>query len=179
MDPKILSTIVFAAVVGWAVWRRVRRTFGRQPLNEGRLWFRIGFFVLIGGLVIATSAARNAQTVEALIAGLVCGAALAYVGLRHTQFEVTPQGRFYTPHTYIGIVVIALFLGRLLYRFIYLSYGTQAMAGANQNLAVAYQRNPLTLGIFAVFIAYYVVFYGGVLLKSRTPALPVGASPTE
>ncbi len=39
---------------------------------------------------------------EALIGGLVCGTVLAYVGLRHTRFELTPEGRFYTPHTSSG-----------------------------------------------------------------------------
>jgi hypothetical protein len=37
---------------------------------------------LVGGFVIATSVARNAEALEALAAGLACGAALAYVGLR-------------------------------------------------------------------------------------------------
>lgn len=135
--------------------------------------------VLAGGLVFATSAARNIEILGALTAAVVCGAALAWLGLRHTQFEVTPEGSFYTPHTYIGLAVTALFLGRLLYRFFYLSYGAHAVAGATQNFAVAYQRNPLTLGIFAALMAYYVLFYAGVLVKTRAPALAMRATPAE
>lgn len=179
MDPKLIAPILFAALVVWGILRRLRRTFGRQPVHVGRIWLRIGMLTLVGGLVIATSVARNAQALEALTAGLACGAALAYVGLRHTKFEVTPEGRFYTPHTYIGLAVTALFLGRLLYRFYYLSYGANAVVGANQNLAVAYQRSPLTLSIFAVLVGYYVLFYAGVLVRTRAAVLPMrdGASP--
>ncbi|MGO9804986.1 MAG: hypothetical protein ACLPTM_11615 [Steroidobacteraceae bacterium] len=179
MDPKLITPILFAALVVWGILRRVRRTFGRQPVQLGRTWLRIGMLTLVGGLVIATSVARNAEALGALSAGLACGAALAYLGLRYTKFEVTPEGRFYTPHTYIGLAVTALFLGRLLYRFFYLSYGANAVTGTSQNLALAYQRSPLTLGIFAVLVGYYVLFYAGVLFRTRAAALPLrnGASP--
>ena len=178
MDPKIITPILFTALVVWAIVRRLRRSFGRQRVEPGRIWFRIIVFTLVGVLYVVTSLVSNTQALGAVVAGIVCGAALAYVGLRHTQFEVTPEGRFYTPHTYIGLAVTALFLGRLLYRFVYLSAGANAAAGANQNLALAYQRSPLTLGIFAVLVGYYVVFYAGVLARTRATGLPMedGAS---
>ncbi len=178
MDPKLLTPILIAALVAWGVFRRVRRTFGRQPVHPRRMWFRMAVLALAGVIVFASSAARSTGLLQAVVAGVIGGAALAIVGLRYTQFEVTSEGHFYTPHTYIGLAVTALFLGRLLYRFLYLSAGTQAMAGANQDFA-AYQRNPLTIGISAAFIAYYVIFYAGVLLKTRGLALPMRAGPTQ
>jgi hypothetical protein len=178
MDPKLLTPILIGALVVWGVVRRVRRTFGRQPVHPARIWLRIGVLTLAGGLVVATSAARGVETLEALSVGLACGVALAYVGLRHTRFEVTPEGRFYTPHTYIGLVVTLLFVGRLLYRFVYLSNGANALQGGDPSLAAAYQRSPLTLGIFAVLIGYYLVFYAGVLLRTRAElAVPNPLSP--
>jgi hypothetical protein len=178
MDPKLVTPILIAALVVWGVYRRVRRSFGRQPVHAARMWLRIAVLTLVGGLFVATSAARSARGFEALIAGLACGAALAALGLRHTRFEVTPEGRFYTPHTYIGLAVTVLFIGRLLYRFLYLSSGANAAAGADPSLALAYQRSPLTLGIFAVLIGYYLVFYGGVLFRTRAAALPASAGPS-
>jgi hypothetical protein len=168
IDPKLVTTILLAALVVWGIARRLRRTFGRQPVQSTRIVLRIGVLAVAGVLVVATT--RNAEALEAVAAGIVCGAALGYLGLRHTRFEVTPQGRFYTPHTYIGLAVTALFLGRLAYRFVYLSYGTGAMVDASQNPAVAYQKNPVTLGIFGVLVGYYVLFYSGVLVKTRTAA---------
>ena len=172
MDPKLIAPILVAALVVFGIVRRLRRTFGRQPVQPGRIWLRIGILTLAGGLVAATSVTRGAEMLEALIAGLACGAALAYVGLRHTRFEVTPEGRFYTPHTYIGLAVTLLLVGRLAYRFLYLSAGANATFATDPNAAVVYQRSPLTVGIFAVLIGYYVLFYAGVLLRTRASGLP-------
>jgi hypothetical protein len=172
MDPKLVTPILVGALLVWAIARRLRRTFGRQPVQAARIWLRIGVLTLAGGLIAATSVTRGAGMLEALIGGLACGAALAYVGLRHTRFEVTPEGRFYTPHTYIGLAVTLLFLGRLLYRFLYLANGTNGMFRPDPGAAAAYQRSPLTVGIFAVLVGYYVLFYAGVLLRTRAPEVP-------
>ena len=173
MDPKLLTPILIAALLIWAIVRRLRRTFGRQPVQPARIWLRIGILTIAGGLIAASSVTRGAEMLAALAAGLACGAALAYIGLRHTRFEVTPEGRFYTPHTYIGLAVTLLFLGRLAYRFLYLGGGANGMFAPDPNAAAAYQRSPLTLGIFGVLIGYYLLFYAGVLRKTRAQEAPV------
>src|SRR5215472_9095271 len=172
MDPKLITPILVGAFVVWAVVRRLRRTFGRQRVQPARLWLRIGILTVVGGLVAATSGTRGAEMLEALIGGLACGAALGYLGLRHTRFEVTPQGRFYTPHTYIGLAVTLLFLGRLAYRFLYLSNAANGLFAPDPSAAAAYQRSPLTVAIFAVLIGYYLLFYAGILLRTRASELP-------
>ena len=172
MDPKLLTPILIAALVTWGIVRRLRRTFGRQPVQPGRIWLRIGVLTLAGGLIAATSVTRGTEMLEALIGGLACGTALAYVGLRHTRFEVTTEGRFYTPHTYIGLAVTLLFLGRLAYRFLYLSNAANGLFAPDPSAAAAYQRSPLTVAIFAVLIGYYLLFYAGILLRTRASELP-------
>jgi hypothetical protein len=166
MDPKIITPVVMAALVIWAIYRRMRRTFGRQKVSEKRIWVRVSIFTLIGGIYLVASL-RHAPLLGALLGGLVCGAALGYLGLRHTQFEVTPEGDFYTPHTYIGLTVTALFLGRILYRFLALNVGAQNVASADQNPFAGYQSSPLTTAIFGVLVGYYVLFYLGVLQKTK------------
>ena len=173
MDPRLLTPILIAALLVWAVARRLRRTFGRQAVQPVRIWLRIGILTVAGGLIGASSATRGVEMLAALAAGLACGAALGYVGLRHTRFEVTPEGRFYTPHTYIGLAVTLLFLGRLAYRFLYLAGGAHGTFAPDPNVAAAYQRSPLTLAIFAVLIGYYLLFYAGVLRRTRASEPPV------
>lgn len=174
MDPKLITPILIAALVVWAVVRRLRRTFGRQRVEPVRLMVRILILTLVGGLIGASVVTRGGEMLEAMAGGLACGAALAYVGLRHTRFEVTPEGRFYTPHTYIGLAVSLLFLGRLTYRF--LSGGADAMFAAGSNASAVYQKSPLTVGIFAVLVGYYVLFYIGVLLKTRSSEVPAASN---
>lgn len=180
LDPKLITPMVFGPFAAWGVFRRVRWAFGRQPIHVRRIWFRIGALALAGGFVFATSAARNIEMFLALVVGFASGAVLSSVGLRHTKFEVTREGRFYTPHTYMGLLVTTLFFGRLMYRFLYLSSsGTHPLAGASQILSGSYRRNALTFGIFAALVAYYLLFYLGVLAKTRAPALPMRASSAE
>lgn len=169
MDPRFITPVLIAALVIWGLYRRARRFIGRQTLQPGRLWTRIGFLAVIGALVLVFSA-RSEETLGALLAGACCGAVLGWVGLKYTRFEATPEGRFYTPHAYIGLIVVALLVGRVLYRFVVL-YSGDPGSYAYQN-PYAYQRGPLTLAIFGTLIGYYISYYLGVLAKSRQPAIP-------
>lgn len=169
-----MTSVLIAAFLGWAIYRRARRSFGRQPVNVIRLRLRIGVLAVIGTLILAASVV-NMNLLAAMLGGIVCGAVLATVGLRHTRFEATAEGRFYTPHTYIGLFVSALFIGRILFRYLTLYGHPQSIAQASPNPFDQYQRSPLTLAIFGVLVGYYVLFNLGILRKSREIALP--ASP--
>ena len=136
------------------------------------MWFRIGFLALIAAL-ISVLIVHDPEVLGALLAGIAGGAVLGLFGLRYTKFEVTPQGRFYTPHTYIGIAVTALFVGRLLYRFLEVYNGVIPAAAAGRGLANAYRHSPFTLAVFGVLVGYYVLYYLGVLQRTR-PAAALG-----
>lgn len=178
MDPRLFVPYLVAALVVWRVYRRMRRSFGRQRVRDGYMWFRIGLFSLVT-VLLSLTIARDLSVLAGLLAGIACGAVLGYVGLRHTKFEVTPEGRFYTPHTYIGLAVSALFLGRLLYRFLEMYNGGMPTPAAGQGLATAYQHSPFTMAVFGVLVGYYVLYYLGVLQRTRPPAsLPEGTGAT-
>jgi hypothetical protein len=171
MDPRLVTPYLIAALIAWGIYRRMRRSFGRQPVRDGRMWLRIGFLTLATAFLVATIA-RDVQVLAGLLVGLACGAVLGYFGLRHTKFEVTPAGRFYTPHTYIGLAVSALFIGRLLYKFLYVYDGGVTSPGmTGQGLAATYQHSPLTLAVFGALVGYYVLYYLGVLQRTKPPAL--------
>ena len=105
-------------------------------------------------------------SIGALLLGVLLGAALGQLGLRHTKFEVDTQGHFYTPHTYIGVGVSALLVARLAYRFMVI-YPAAAAVPPGSNPLASYQKSPLTLAIFGLLVGYYLIYYLGVLSKSR------------
>lgn len=168
MDPRVTPYLI-AALVVWGVYRRMRRSFGRQRVRDGWMWFRACFLTLVGAS-IAFAIGRDIDVLGILLAGVACGAALGYIGLRYTKFEVTAQGRFYTPHAYIGLVVAALFVGRLLYKFLGVYDGVTPAPAAGQNLAAMYQHSPFLLAVFGVLVGYYVLYYLGVLQRTRPSA---------
>jgi hypothetical protein len=172
MDPKLLGPLLLGAVTLLLMYRRVRRSFGRQSVNTARLSIRATVLGLLG-VLLATAVWRDYHLVTALALGIVAGAILALVGLRHTRFETTGQDRFYTPHTYIGVLVLALFVGRLVYRLAVNSTAAPALhgaAGGAPNPLAMYGHNPLTLTIIGLPIGYYVLYNLGVLRKSRALA---------
>jgi hypothetical protein len=153
---------VFALLIPLALYRRFKRTFGRQLLVPARLIARIVIF-----LILAAALTLGAHAPEAL-GGLAVGAALALWGASRTRFEIENGRRYYIPHTYTGIAVTLLFVGRLIYRLAQ-SSGDLAAAGGTVPSAGprATMQSPLTIGIFFVLIGYYVCYYSWVLRKSR------------
>jgi hypothetical protein len=164
VDPKSVTPLLLSIVAAGLILRRMRRSFGPQAIRIGRLKFRAGVFAAVGVLVCFASI-QNVSLLGALIGGIGIGAALGYLGLKHTKFEFTERGRFYTTHAYIGLLISALFIGRLIYRASIVYSATQA--SGQFNLFSGYQKSPLTLGILGLLIGYYICFNMGVVRRSR------------
>ena len=168
---------LFALLIPLALYRRFRRNFGRQPLRPRRMSIRIAIFLVLGATLVPV-ALRSSALALGELAGVLVGIALALWGASRTRF-LSQDGRlYYVPHTYTGIAVSLVFVGRLVYRLAQLSSGgALAAPGATANGGAAgapagMVRSPLTVGIFFVLIGYYVCYYGLVLRKSKhiTPA---------
>ena len=169
MDPKLFFPVLMGAFVLLMVGRRVMRNIGRQPLRPMAMQLRMGLLAFVGG-VFALRGLHDVNLLGGLLAGVAVGAALGWFGLRHTKFERTEQGVFYTPHTWIGLGISVLLIARLAYRFFIVAPAMQAAAQTNQDAFAAFQRSPLTLAIFGVVIGYYICYYAGVLRMARAPA---------
>lgn len=181
---------LIAALAVFMIYRRFRRNFGQQPLRPVRMQVRIVLLLIIGCLLLP-SAVRSLALLSALLAGVAAGVALGFLGAARTRFLTIDYQRYYVPHTYTGVAVSLLFLGRLIYRLLQ-AYGATHAAGAadpgsaSQAFApAAMVQSPLTLGLFFVLMGYYVCYYSVVLWKSKRvsaeeispgPALPPGES---
>lgn len=175
MDPKLATPMLVAALVAWMLWRRVRRNIGRQALRPTRMKLRIGVLAVFGALALLVHAG-SASLDGALLAGMAAGAALAVFGLRHTRFEHTTEGTFYTPHAWIGALVSVLLLARLAYRFMIVLPAMHAARQLDANPFAAYHKSPLTLALFGLVVGYYVAYYAGVLQHAnRTSEAPPNA----
>jgi len=176
MHPSIANignTLLIAALVLFVLYRRFQRNFGRQLLRKNRMIFRM---LVLGGfcLVLLLSPYASTKSFAAAVLGAVIGLGLAQYATAHTLFEVTPEGRFFTPNAYIGMTVTALFIGRLIYRFVVLY--PMIHAGVRQSVQnsasgmggfTRYERSPLTLGIYFLLAGYYISYYAGILIKNR------------
>jgi hypothetical protein len=159
-----LPTAIFVPLVGFALYRRFKRTFGRQAITPRRMVARMVLLMIV--CVVFLAWLPTAAGAGAAAAGAIVGVLLARLGIAHTTFETTPEGKFYTPNRRIGLVVSALFLGRIAGRLVTV-YQSAALAAPGQVPVPSMQRSPLTLGLFFLLAAYYVVYYGAVLMRAR------------
>jgi hypothetical protein len=161
-----------AILVVFMIYRRLRRSFGQQPLRPVRMQVRIVVLLVVGCLLLP-AALRSPVFISAVLAGIVAGVALALWGAARTRFLRVSGQLYFVPHTYTGIAVSLLFLGRLVYRLIQVSGATQgahapAADSASQGFAAAGMlQSPLTLGLYFVLMGYYVCYYSMVLWKSK------------
>lgn len=162
--------IVFIA---WIIYRRIRRNFGRQKLRRGWMIFRLVLFSVIA-LLLLPFVLLSPERALATAAGAGSGVALAIWAAKRTRFQKDGNRLYYIPHTYTGLVVTALFLGRLLYRIFFVSssmWGAATMGsdpsagdyGGWSGLA----SSPLTRALFYAYVSYYLYYYVYVLYESR------------
>lgn len=178
--PSLLVYLGVAALVGWRIYRRVRRLVGRQRLTRVRPWLTATLFPLLA-LVVLAAAGLRPERAAAEIAGLAVGVALGVWALRLTRFEATSDGLFYTPNAHIGIALSLLMIGRIGYRFVQIGLVAGA-ASADASLAGgppdAFLRSPLTIAIFGTLAGYYATYAIGLLRwRQQQRASGDGAAP--
>ena len=174
--PALMPSLV-VALIGWRVYRRVRRLIGRQPVRPNRLLLTAVFFPVV--LAMASVAGLgDPRLLAGVVAGAALGVALGWLGLRLTRFERTADGAFYVPNAWLGVAISLLFIGRLVYRFGVLTLGTGHVDPSSFR---SFGSSPLTLAIFAIVAGYYTTYAVGVLVWHRkalardgTNGTPVG-----
>jgi hypothetical protein len=163
-----LLALVLIPLIAWRLYSRFRRLVGRQKLSRVRPWVTLVIFPLLL-LALALAAARNPLALGALVGAVVIGALLGIYGLRHTRFEATAEGWFYTPNAHLGIALSLLFFARIAYRFIVVG----ALGLNSPDALHGISGSPLTLGVFGVLAGYYVCYAIGLLRwRLSAPAKP-------
>jgi hypothetical protein len=157
--PRILPWIL-AALAVLMIYRRLRRSFGKQLLRPTRMMLRAVLLIAVAASLVPI-ALRSQAHLLAELAGTALGLSLALWGARHTRFLTDRGQTYYVPHTHTGIAVSLLVLARIVYRFVEI-YADGGPAGAATMV-----QSPLTVGLLFVLIAYYVYYYGAVLWRSR------------
>jgi len=166
MTPNLAPVAIMLPVLGFAVWRRVRSQFGRQPIRRGRMVARIVAFAAIGVLV-ALSGLLNPRLLEGLAGGAVLGAMLGMFGLRLTRFERSPDGSDgYIPNPWIGGLLTALLVARLAWRFLVVMPQMEHLQPGS-GVPPAIGNSPLTLLVLGLLVGYYITYFSGLLVHHR------------
>ena len=172
MPAHLTNYLIMLPLLAWIIWRRISRSFGRQPIQRKRMIFRVVVFSIIGA-ALALSGFHKLELAEGLFGGMVIGGAIGLVGLRLTRFEIDPvRGDCYIPNVWIGALLSVLLLGRLAWRLMVIwpqfQHGSMAaQAVGNGGQSIGYASSPLTMLVIGLLVGYYVAYYSGVLIHHR------------
>jgi hypothetical protein len=172
-DPQhFISALIPAVFVLFIMYRRVRRNFGRQRLNRGYMIFRMVVLCVLGAFLLIPTFFSQELAVMTLI-GTAIGVGLALWAAKHTRFLKQDGVLYYLPHTYTGMVVTALFVGRIAYR-VFVMAQPHTVVTTDWNPGVSdfggfsgLYHNPWTRLVFFILIGYYVYYYWYVLHESK------------
>ena len=154
-----LMPYLATAGIGWIYYRRIRRSFGRQPWQPKRTMFRLAILSLaVVGLGFAAVFLPHAGW--GIAAGMAAGAVLGWLALRHTHVGAVDGKRYYTPNPWIGGALSLLLIGRLVWR-----WNQGAFAGGA--MQASQQASPLTLAVAAALVGYFVANNIGRMLRMR------------
>lgn len=161
-------TVLFVPIVGLLLYRRFRRAFMRQELV---LWRIILRFLLLAAVAIGMLVkAPTGLAIGVELAAIAIGIGLSFVGIKHTKLERTTEGVFYTPNKWLGLVVSAIFIGRIVARM----FSTYTAIAAGKHMPTPYAMSDpatiATLGCFCLLAGYYCAYYVGLWQKSRALA---------
>lgn len=156
-----------ALLIIFILYRRIRRTVGFQKFSPRTMRFRIGIFGLIG-ILLLTAGYLHPILYLADAAGIACGVLLAVLAVRHCVFEWRGQDLCYRTHIGIEMLVLALFLGRLAFRFVYMFSAAGQAAMANDPAQMQqYTRDPWTAVVFFILVTYYIWYYSYLLKEGK------------
>jgi hypothetical protein len=160
MSTQALVPVAFAGLIGWRIYRRVRRSIGRQPLQSGRAAFSVLMLSLVTVGIIGVSF-RSSALLAGSAAGIGGGLLLGFLGLRLTTFESSEAGQFYIPNAHIGVALAVLLSARIAYRFV----AIQSYTGGQLQRPAS---SPLTMLMAGLIIGYFLAYNTGLLLRSRS-----------
>lgn len=156
----LITVLPIVVVVLAVLYMRVRRTMTAQPVRAPMMISRIIMLALLGALVGGGLIATG-PTIGGIVAGIVVGIGGAFFSLQHTQWDTTGSEIRYKANPYIGSVVVALVLIRIVMDLATLSRGGSS---------VLVTQSPLTLALYYLFVAYWIVYYMGIVRHTRTLA---------
>jgi hypothetical protein len=171
VKPYLLGIVTVLVI--WRMYIRVRRIVGRQKFSPIFSWVSVCFFPILIAMLLVAAVPDPLLSLSEL-AGAAVGVALGMYGLRHTKFEVSSDGHFYTPGAHIGIALALLFIGRVVYKLLHKYMLTSGYTPSPTEIV----NSPLTLFIIGTVAGYFATYAFGLLRWRSTGVAPTIATNT-
>ncbi|MGZ8288370.1 MAG: hypothetical protein ACXWVD_14795 [Telluria sp.] len=157
MNITTIALLVLVPLLIWRVYARVKKMMARQRSIVSRHWTGVGVFTAMV-LVPGSELVAQPMTLGWLAVGTAAGIGYGMFGLRKTRYEETPEGYWFTPNLYLGMLVAMVFIARIMYvgLEIYVNQGSA-------NALPRFTDSPLTLVSLGLFAGYFGTYSAGLL----------------
>jgi hypothetical protein len=167
-----LLLIVLAPVVlmPLSLVLRYRTGTARRPARGWVTVLNLATLALSTGVFLTVAAVTSVWAPGALeysFLGLAAGAGLGLLGLRLTRWEATPASLYYTPSRWPVLALLVVVTSRAFYGFWRAWHPWQARPDDTSWLAAAGAAG--SLGIGAVVLGYYLIYWIGVRRRLKQP----------
>jgi hypothetical protein len=161
MSLTTLALIILAPVLVWRIYARIKGQMARQRSILSRHYTGILVFAAMI-LVPVSEAMTRPLSLGALAAGAALGIALGFYGLRHTRFEQTEEGYYFTPNERLGIAAGMVLVARVLYigLDIYINQGSGVPAPG-------FTDSPVSMWCVGLTGGYFCTYSAGLMLWRR------------
>jgi len=114
MNITTLALLALTPILVWRIYSRLKTQMARQRSIMSRHYTGI---LVFGALILVPLAQVMARPMElaALAAGTALGVFWGVFALRHTRYEDTQEGYWFTPPMRLGIVMAMVLVARILY----------------------------------------------------------------
>lgn len=154
-----LVPVILVPLLLWRLFRRIRRSVGRQNFRPIRMTVSIVLISLLLGTLGVFATQKGIGLLWPLLGGIVFGAGCASLGYKLTTFETTSAGRYYTPNAYLGVAISLILVARLVSRLSLL------YVGPAENYSPATILNPLSLAVLGLTFGYFWAYSIFVLVR--------------
>ncbi|RDI45788.1 hypothetical protein [Falsibacillus pallidus] len=177
---NIFQFIVPAAIIGFVLYRRIRRSIGFQLYKQRRLIVRMSIFSILLVLILGLSFSHPINLLYDFL-GAAAGSLILMYAIRKSLFEMKEDGLYYRTHIWIESFILFVFLSRFIYRFTNWGSISQAAADAGNNpdqVNIAFTSDPISRAVFFLLAVYYIGFYFYVWKKGKVLLQETESKPT-
>jgi len=122
--------------------------------------------ILLSGLFAAFLVALPGEGLGVRLLGVLIGLVLATIGVITTKTEQEGKEWFFSPNLYLGLVILSLFLGRIIYRLWLVLRMSEAEREAIE-LGQVFTGNPIGRILLIALLVYFAAYHAGVLARCR------------
>jgi len=163
---QIVTTLIALFIV-YRIYLRVRRSIGWQQLKPRKLLYSTVFLTIIGFLFLFAGGLSVASVLSDL-AGACIGGLLAYYSSATTRFQQRDGTLYYNSSLWISFTVMALFFGRLAYRFYMLFFVNGDHVKSMEALtSIGSSPSPWMSGLMLIMFVYYIVYNISLLTRKH------------